>query len=102
MGYPYCMENTKAFTFEKRGGGSRFNYHRKFLPRNHPYKRNKIDFRKEERVTNLPPPRLSPGKVWNQVCELPKFTDIGKACRIQGYEVTHNWTKRSIFWDLPY
>lgn len=79
-----------------------FDCHRGFLPEHHVIKRNKNDFRKDERVTNFPPPRLLLCEVWNEVCEQPKFTDNGKACRIQGYGVTHNWTKRSIFSDLRY
>lgn len=32
----------------------------------------------------------------------PHFIDTCNACIIQAYEVTHNWTKGSIFWDLLY
>ena len=102
MGCPHCMGYTKAFTLDKGGKSSWFDCHRRFLPANHPYRRNKTNFKKDVREKDLPPPRLPPGVIWNQVCELPKFTDTGKACRIEGYGVTHNWTKRSIFWDLPY
>lgn len=57
---------------------------------------------KEKKATDLPLPCLSATEVWDNVCDLPKFTNNNKACRIQGYGDTHNWTKRSIFWDLPY
>ena len=102
MGCPHCMEYTNAFTLEKGGRGFRgltviANSYKNITSR-----RNKNDFKKDERVTYLSPPRLSPGKVWNNVCELPKFTDNGKAYKIQGYWVTHNWKKISIFWNLPY
>ncbi|GAU31957.1 hypothetical protein TSUD_288910 [Trifolium subterraneum] len=33
---------------------------------------------------------------------LCKFPDVGKRNRYDGYGESHNWTKRSIFWDLPY
>ena len=48
MGYPHCMGNNKAFTLEKGGKSSWFDCHRRFLPRNHPYRRNKTDFKKDE------------------------------------------------------
>ncbi|CAK8530432.1 unnamed protein product [Lathyrus sativus] len=60
MGCPYCMEFTKAFTLEFGGKSSRFVCHRRFLPRDHVFRRNKTDFKKDVRVKDLPPPRLSP------------------------------------------
>lgn len=88
--------------WKKRGESLWLDYHRKFLPQDHVFRINKNDFKIYKRVTNFPPPRLSPNEVWTRVCELSKFTDYGEACKIQGYGVKHNWTKRSIFWDLPY
>ncbi|XP_058726402.1 phosphopantothenoylcysteine decarboxylase subunit SIS2-like [Vicia villosa] len=76
MGCPHCMEHTKAFTLDKGMKSSWFDCHRRFLPRNHTYRKNKTDFKKDEVVRDHPPPRLSPGGVWEQVCVLPKFTDI--------------------------
>ncbi|XP_058767341.1 uncharacterized protein LOC131641034 [Vicia villosa] len=102
IGCPHCMGNNKGFTLDKGGKSSWFDCHRRFLPRNHSYRRNMTNFKKDVRVKDSPPPRLPPWAIWEQVSELPKFTDTGKACRIEGYGVTHNWTKRSIFWDLPY
>ncbi|XP_058742465.1 uncharacterized protein LOC131614952 [Vicia villosa] len=102
MGCPHCMDKTKAFTLDKGGKSSWFNCHRRFLPKNHILRKNMNDFRKGIKVTDLPPPRLSSVEVWNMVRDLPKFTDNGKAIRIPGYGDKHNWTKRSIFWDLPY
>ncbi|XP_050238139.1 uncharacterized protein LOC126687627 [Mercurialis annua] len=46
---PYCMENTDAFTLDKRGKQSWFDCHRKFLPPNHQFRRNVTDFRKGKR-----------------------------------------------------
>jgi len=36
---PYCMENNKAFTLRNGGKASFFYCHRRFLPRNHKYRR---------------------------------------------------------------
>ena len=64
--------------------------------------RNKNVFLKGEKITDMSSPRLSPNEVRNIVYDLQKFTNYGKACIIPEYKVTHSWTKRSIFWDLPY
>nr|GFB45563.1 hypothetical protein [Tanacetum cinerariifolium] len=80
---PYCMEKSKAFTLKHGRKTSFFDCHRQFLPRGHSFRRNKDGFIKGRVERDEPPPRLS-GK---------EFT---------GFGVYHNWTKRSIFWDLPY
>jgi len=41
---PYCMENNNAFTLINGGKASFFYRHRRFLPHNHRYKRNRKDF----------------------------------------------------------
>ena len=56
--------------------------------------KNKIDF--EE-----PPPILSREQIWDRVRNLPKVTKYPPS-RIPGYGITHNCTKRSIFWELDY
>ncbi|CAK8532116.1 unnamed protein product [Lathyrus sativus] len=65
MGCPHCMEFTKAFTLEFGGKSLWFDSHRRFLPRYHVFRRNKTDFKKDVRVKDLPPPRLSPEEIWN-------------------------------------
>ena len=64
-------------------------------------RRNIKAFRKGQVETDGPPPRLTPLQVWRRVKHFPKVTDNG-VTRIDGYGEWHNWTKRSIFWDLPY
>ena len=39
--------------------------------------------------------------IWERVCNLPKVSG-SKIDKIPGFGEEHNWTKRSIFWDLPY
>nr|XP_016499612.1 PREDICTED: uncharacterized protein LOC107818152 [Nicotiana tabacum] len=52
---------------------------------------------------NLPPEFfLSPKEIWNRVRDLPKLIESPLPNKIHGYGVTHNWTKQSIFWELPY
>ncbi|GJZ78223.1 hypothetical protein Tco_0642895 [Tanacetum coccineum] len=45
---PYCMENSKAFSLSNGGKVSWFDYHRQFLPEDHPFRRNKNDFIKNK------------------------------------------------------
>ena len=46
--------------------------------------------------------RLIGQQIWDRVRWLPKITEVGKSVRLPSYEVEHNWTKQSIFWELPY
>jgi hypothetical protein len=41
---PYCMKNNKAFTLTNGGKASFFYCHRRFLPHNHRYRKNRKDF----------------------------------------------------------
>jgi len=98
---PVCMEKTESFRLEYGGKQSWFDCHRKFLPYNHPFRRNKVNFYKNTIDMNEPPRRLSGEQVWEKVLGFPKITQSGQ-CNIPSRGILHNWTKRSIFWDLPY
>nr|GEV27796.1 hypothetical protein [Tanacetum cinerariifolium] len=101
---PYCMEKSKAFHLKHGRKTSFFDCHRQFLPKDHPFRRNKDSFTKGRVENNTPPSRLSGLETWRRVQKYPKVTDerypIGK--NLPGFRACHNWTKKSIFWDLPY
>ncbi|RDX63189.1 hypothetical protein CR513_58409, partial [Mucuna pruriens] len=79
------------------------NYHRQFLPLDHPYKRNKNSFKKRCVETSHPPPQLSILDIWKRVAHLPFSYDLQEEEQeILGYGVQHNWKKQSIFWRLSY
>nr|XP_029151021.1 uncharacterized protein LOC114923968 [Arachis hypogaea] len=99
---PLCMEDTKAFWLDYSGKNSWFDCHRRYLPEGHPYRHNKVGFKKNVEEDEEPPIRLSGEQVWERVRHYPKIVDTGGQVRLSGYGVEHNWTKRSIFWDLPY
>ena len=89
---PYCIENNKAFTLANRGKASFFDYHRRFLPLNHRYRKNRKDFfvgRVEKDVASL---RLSGEELHDVVLE---YDDIvfglqsGKK-KFPGFVLTHN------------
>ena len=44
----YCMEDTKAFQLANGGKTSWFDYHHRFLPSDHAFRRNKNAFKKGE------------------------------------------------------
>ena len=53
-------------------------------------------------VHGQPPQCLPPEMEWQKVQDLRKVTD-DPGIQIEGFsENVHNWTKRSIFWDLSY
>jgi len=55
----YSMENNKAFTLRNGGKASFFYCHRRFLPYNHRYKKNRKDFFVGRVEKDVAPPRLS-------------------------------------------
>lgn len=98
---PYCMKNSKAFTLKHGRKTSFFDCHRMFLPWDHPFRRNRDAFKKNKVEQSPPPPRIDGDEAWERVCSFRKAVDSGP-CRPPGYGVDHNWTKQSIFWELPY
>ncbi|XP_052724112.1 uncharacterized protein LOC128193952 [Vigna angularis] len=98
---PHCMEHSKAFRLYNGRKNSWFDSHRRFLPNDHAFRRNKNAFKKGEVDMEDVPPYLTGTEVWNRVNGYPKVTENG-APRIDGYGEWHNWTKKNIFWDLPY
>ncbi|XP_017428832.2 uncharacterized protein LOC108336898 [Vigna angularis] len=97
----HCMEHTKSFLLTHGQKSCWFDCHRRFLPIDHMFRRNKKAFRKGQLETDMPPPRLNPSQVWRRVKHFPKVNESG-INRIEWYGEWHNWTKRNIFWDLPY
>jgi hypothetical protein len=104
LAYPYCIENNKAFTLTNGGKASFFYYHCRFFPHNHGTERTEKDFfigRVEKDVASS---RLSGEELHDVVSE---YGDIvfglqsGKQ-KFPGFGLTHNWVKRSIFWEFPY
>lgn len=98
---PICMERSKAFTLDTSKKTSWFDCHRQFLPQDHPFRRNKTAFTKDTVETSTPPRRLSGEEVWEIVKDLPSVEESVEHYP-SDYRVKHNWTKRSIFWELPY
>jgi len=89
---PYCMENNKAFTLANRGKASFFYCHRRFLPLNHRYRKNRKDFFVGKVEKDVASPHLSGEELHDVVSE---YGDIvfglqsGKQ-NFSGCGLTHN------------
>ena len=66
---PYCMENNKAFMLTNGGKASFFYCHRRFLPSNHRYRKNRKDFFVGRVEKDVAPPRLSGEELLDVVSE---------------------------------
>jgi len=81
-----------------------FYCHRRFLPHNHMYRKNRKDFFVGRVEKDVAPPRVFGEELHDVVLE---YGDIvfglqsGKQ-KFPGFGLIHNWVKRSIFWELPY
>ncbi|XP_061373828.1 uncharacterized protein LOC133316129 [Gastrolobium bilobum] len=99
---PVCLERNVGFTLQNSRKVCWFDTHRRFLPHNHPYRKNKNAFKKGrvERSGAIHP--LSGNDIWERVKHIPSVEEAPALNEVEGYGVDHHWNKRSIFWDLPY
>ena len=97
---PVCMSQSKAFFLKNGGKTSFFDCHRRLLPTNHSFRKNKKDFRKGVAERSEIEIGRTGEDIWNEVQNYPFIED--KESQIAGFGKTHNWTKCSIFWTLPY
>ena len=95
------MEETNTFWLKFGKKHSWFDCHRRFLPPDHSFRRSKRSFRRNKVEKGSPPTILDGESVWQFVKDFPKVTGEVPT-KIPGFGDLHNWTKRSIFWDLPY
>ena len=98
------MENNKAFTLTNRGKYSFFDSHRHFLATNHKYKRNRNDFFIGKAEKDVATSRFSSEELHDVVSEYDDIVFGFQSCKqkFHGLCLTHNWVKRSIFWELSY
>ncbi|XP_048591404.1 uncharacterized protein LOC125576096 [Brassica napus] len=106
---PICMEDTKAFYLTNGRKTCWFDCHRRFLPPNHPLRKNRKDFLKGKNAVNEDPPdSLTGEQVYSERLKgvNPPKTSVcggnGHEKKKSGYGKYHNWHKESIFWELSY
>jgi hypothetical protein len=90
----------KAFMVTNRGKASFFYCHRRFLPSNHKYRKNRNDFfLLVELKRMLYPPRLSGEELHNVVsryCDIVFGLQSGKQ-KFPSFGLTYIWVKQSIY-----
>jgi hypothetical protein len=100
---PYCNKDTD-YLWLKFGSKHCYMGHRRFLPSNHPWRRNKVSFNNKVETRDTPKP-LTGEEVLQQYQSFEQVT-FGKTARKRKHreEETrwHNWRKKSIFFQLPY
>ncbi|KAK1413407.1 hypothetical protein QVD17_35180 [Tagetes erecta] len=104
---PCCMGDTKAFQLHAGGKPSWFDCHRRFLPPSHPFRRDKNGFLANKSVPSSlgPPPELTGWQIYKQVFNLPTVYEgvlYNPKNKVSNFGITHNWVKKSIFWELEY
>ena len=103
---PHCMEKTGAFWLQNGRKHCWFDCTRPFLPYGHEYKKQRRTFKKDQQY---PPEqrqeRRTGEEMFHEVSKLiPNVFGSSKEEEkgSDGYGDYHNWTKKSIFWELPY
>ncbi|KAL6532206.1 hypothetical protein OROGR_014176 [Orobanche gracilis] len=101
---PHCMEDTDAFRLSGSAKETWFDCRRRFLPTDHPFRKNKNQFRKN-RVEIKGPSRQLTGAQTLVVIDglgLMKVTELGWEKHNRLKSKGCGWKKKSIFWNLPY
>ncbi|CAM8989544.1 unnamed protein product [Rhodiola kirilowii] len=102
LGCPYCMEDTKTFVLKNGRKVSYFGCHRRFLSTNHPYREDGRHFYRDRIDFDSPVQFRSAQEVYDRVQNLKYIWEQRVNEVLEGYGVEHNWTKKLIFWQLPY
>ncbi|XP_047341596.1 uncharacterized protein LOC124945211 [Impatiens glandulifera] len=72
-----------------------------FLPIDHLYRKDTEHFLKNITVSMHKPTRPNGVDIWDAILQFEYATENPKGYP-RGYEDYHKWTKKSIFWELPY
>ncbi|XP_066396736.1 uncharacterized protein [Miscanthus floridulus] len=99
MPCPICKSAVEFFRLEKGGKFSSFDKHRQFLPLDHPFRRDKKNFRKGVTVENSAPEMMTGAQVLEMLDGLVVDNEKGG---FVGYGKEHAWTHKSCLWKLPY
>ncbi|CAM8934495.1 unnamed protein product [Rhodiola kirilowii] len=102
LGCPCCMDETKTFVLKNGRKVSYFGRHRRFLPENHLYRGNTQNFYRDRMDFDGPIQFRSSHEVYDRVRNLKYIWEQRINEVFDGFGVEHNWTKKSIFWELPY
>jgi hypothetical protein len=93
-----CLDDTSS-VWLKHSGKTVYMRHRRFLRRDHPFRRMKKQF--DGGIEAGTPPRKYCGKDVHDMVKDIQMT-YGKGTKVKATREKPLWKKRSIFWDLPY
>jgi hypothetical protein len=81
-----------------------FYCHQRFLPTNHKYRKNINDFFVGRVERDVAPPIPSDEELYDVVLQHKGivFGFQSSKQKFLGFDMTYNWVKRSIFWELFY
>ena len=97
---PECKSAMEFYRLREGGKYCCFDMHRQFLRADHEFRQDMKNFTKDVVVTHMPPPRLTSKQILDQLNALED--DPENPGKYKGYGVTHAWTHKPCFWDLPY
>ncbi|XP_022003645.1 uncharacterized protein LOC110901103 [Helianthus annuus] len=104
---PYCSDKAGSFQLQFGGKPCWFDCHRQHLPERHNFRKDRVNFLKDVIVRDVKSiPEPTGEEIWQIVRHIPTVYE-GSPYRKEnekpdGFGETHNWVKRSIFWELPY
>nr|XP_043633267.1 uncharacterized protein LOC122604438 [Erigeron canadensis] len=104
---PHCMGNTNSFQLNSGGKPTWFDCHRIHLPERHAFWRDKKGFKKGvSQLSSTVPLELTGEQILSEVSNFPTVYEgrpySAKNAKDPNFGKTHNWVKKSIFWELPY
>ncbi|XP_040384294.1 uncharacterized protein LOC121056698 [Oryza brachyantha] len=100
---PYCNKDTE-YLWLKFGSKHCYMGHRRFLPMDHRWRRNKVSFNNKVETRDAPMP-LTGEEVLKQYESFEQVSfgnTTRKRKRREEERRWHNWWKKSIFFELPY
>jgi hypothetical protein len=97
---PQCKSALEFYWLEEGHKYCCFDMHRQFLRADHPFRQDTKNFRKGVTVTQTAPPRLTGQQILDELNALQD--DPNNPGKFLGYGLTHSWTHKPCFWDLPY
>ncbi|XP_047262735.1 uncharacterized protein LOC107859156 [Capsicum annuum] len=103
---PYCMKDSDAFSLPNGRKISWFDNPRKFLPPNHPWRRNKKWFKRGQTVQKIAFTKQSGVQILKEIEDLGLMKGTKLGSDAINAKISKNnacgWKKKSIFWDLSY
>ena len=97
---PQCKSAMKFYWLTAGRKYCCFDLHRQFLRDDHEFRQDTKKFTKDVVVTHTAPPVLTGKQILAELNALEE--DPEHPGKYKGYGVTHAWTHKPCFWDLPY